>query len=95
VSPDQDLHLLVAFPGGDGEVAVRLVRAALARSKTLTVIVPDQAKSAATLLALGAHEILMGSTSDLGPVDPVLQFGGFRRVSQQKRRTWPSDSTSR
>ena len=31
---------------------------------------PDQAKSAGTLLVLGAHHIYMGPTSDLGPVDP-------------------------
>ena len=73
-SPDQDLHLMLVSPGGDGEVAVRLVRAAQARCRWLTVIVPDYAKSAATLLALGAHEILMGPTSDLGPVDPQFEF---------------------
>jgi hypothetical protein len=43
--------------------------------------VPDYAKSAATLLALGAHEILMGPTSDLGPVDPQFQLGDFDLVS--------------
>jgi ClpP class serine protease len=80
-SPGQDLHLLLVSPGGDGEVAVRLVRAAQARCKTLTVIVPDYAKSAATLLALGAHEILMGPASDLGPVDPQFQFGDYDLVS--------------
>ncbi len=72
--PAQDLHMLVASPGGDGETAVRLVRAAQARCRQLTVIVPDHAKSAATLLALGAHSILMGPTSDLGPVDPQFQM---------------------
>jgi hypothetical protein len=68
--PKQDLHILLDTPGGDGETAVRLVRAAQARCKELTVIVPDQAKSAGTLLVMGAHRILMGPTSDLGPVDP-------------------------
>ena len=80
-APDEDLHLLLVSPGGDGEVAVRLVRAAQARCRRLTVIVPDYAKSAATLLALGAHEILMGPTSDLGPVDPQFQFGDYDLVS--------------
>lgn len=70
---DQDLHLILDTPGGDGETAVRLVRAAQARCKELTVIVPNQAKSAGTILALGAHHILMGPTSDLGPVDPQFQ----------------------
>ena len=68
--PSQDLHIMLATPGGDSETAIRLVRQAQSRCRELTVIVPDQAKSAGTLLALGAHRILMGPTSDLGPVDP-------------------------
>jgi hypothetical protein len=80
-SPGENLHLMLVSQGGDGEVAVRLVRAAQARCARMTVIVPDYAKSAATLLALGAHEILMGPTSDLGPVDPQFQLGDFDLVS--------------
>ncbi|HLJ59091.1 MAG TPA: serine dehydrogenase [bacterium] len=72
--PKEDLHLLLYSQGGDGETAVRLLRAAQARCKKFTVIVPDQAKSAATLIALGAHEILMGPASDLGPIDPQMQL---------------------
>jgi hypothetical protein len=72
----QDLHLMLDTPGGDGETAVRLVRAAQARCRELTVIVPNQAKSAGTILAFGAHHILMGPTSDLGPVDPQFQNPG-------------------
>ena len=68
--PREDLHVMLATPGGDGETAIRLVRQAQSRCKELTVIVPDQAKSAGTLFVLGAHWILMGPTSDLGPVDP-------------------------
>lgn len=73
--PSEDLHVLLASPGGDGETAVRLVRSAQARCHELTVVVPDQAKSAGTILAMGAHHILMGPTSDLGPVDPQFQLG--------------------
>lgn len=68
--PGADLHLMIDTPGGDGESAIRLVRQAQSRCRRLTLIVPNQAKSAGTLLALGAHEILMGPTSDLGPIDP-------------------------
>lgn len=39
------------------------------------VAIPRKAKSAATLLALGADEMHMGLMSELGPIDP--QFGGF------------------
>lgn len=74
-NPSQDLHMMLDTPGGDGEVAVRIARSAQARCKELAIIVPDQAKSAGTLLAMGAHNILMGPTSDLGPVDPQLYLG--------------------
>ena len=71
--PNEDLHLLLETPGGDGETAVRLVRSAQRRCRELTVIVPNQAKSAGTVLLMGAHHILMGPTSDLGPIDPQFQ----------------------
>ncbi len=74
--PAEDLHLLLESPGGDGETAVRLVRAAQARCRELTVVVPNQAKSAGTILVMGAHHILMGPTSDLGPVDPQFPSPG-------------------
>lgn len=68
--PSEDMHVMLATPGGDGETAIRLIRQAQSRCKDLTVIVPDQAKSAGTLFVLGANRIYMGPTSDLGPVDP-------------------------
>lgn len=69
-----NLHVLLNSPGGDGETAIRLVRMAQARCDQLTVVLPDQAKSAATLFTLGAHAIWMGPASDLGPVDPQFQL---------------------
>lgn len=72
--PDMDLHIIFCTLGGDGETALRLVRQAQSRCKELTVIVPDQAKSAGTLFALGADHIYMGPTSDLGPIDPQFQL---------------------
>jgi hypothetical protein len=83
-NPEQDLHLLLDTPGGDGESAIRLVRSAQARCREFTVIVPNQAKSAGTLLAMGAHRILMGPTSDLGPVDPQFENPGGRGLYSAK-----------
>lgn len=68
----KDLHLMLCSPGGDGETAVRLARMAQASCRKFVVIVPESAKSAATILTLGAHEIVMGPTSDLGPIDPQV-----------------------
>jgi hypothetical protein len=70
--PGKEFHLLLRSPGGDGEVAIRLARMAQASCSRFVVVVPDVAKSAATILALGADEIVMGPPSDLGPIDPQV-----------------------
>lgn len=93
--PNRDLHLVLASPGGDGETAVRLVRAAQARCRELTVIVPDVAKSAATLLAIGAHQILMAPASDLGPIDPQFQFPDGSLVAAKDIIAAVDDATSK
>jgi len=77
VAPSEDLHLMLVSPGGNGEAAVRLVRSMQARCRELTVIIPTEAKSAATLLCLGAHHIVMAPFSDLGPVDPQIWDGQY------------------
>ena len=66
---------MLATPGGDGETALRLIWQAQSRCRELTVVVPDRAKSAGTLFALGADHLYLGPTSDLGPVDPQFQLG--------------------
>jgi len=53
-----------------------MVRSMQLRCKELTVVVPDMAKSAATILCLGVHHILMGPGGDLGPIDPQMIFPG-------------------
>ena len=73
-NPGEDLHVMLCTLGGDGETALRLVHQAQSRCKKLTAIVPDQAKSAGTLFVLGADRILMGPTSDLGPIDPQFRL---------------------
>lgn len=77
----KDLHLLLCSPGGDGETAIRLARMGQAAGDRLVVVVPEMAKSAATILALGADDILMGPTSDLGPIDPQILIGDRGFVS--------------
>lgn len=78
------LHVLLASPGGDGETAIRMVRSMQSRCSELTVLVPDMAKSAATLLCIGANKILMGPAGDLGPVDPQFQIGGRSLASAKE-----------
>lgn len=73
--PTKPLHLMLSTPGGDGEVAVRLLRLLQSRCSELTIVIPDMAKSAGTIMCLGADHILMAPMSDLGPVDPQFQVG--------------------
>src|SRR5262249_16028511 len=53
------IDLLVISDGGDPMVAWRAVTLLRERSDHLAVLVPNGAYSAATLLALGANEIVM------------------------------------
>jgi membrane-bound ClpP family serine protease len=86
--PERPLHVLLASPGGDGEVAIRLVKLLQSSCSELTIIVPDMAKSAATLMCLGADVLLMGAASDLGPVNPqfpLRERGGLVSAREIQR----------
>jgi membrane-bound ClpP family serine protease len=72
-----------------------MVRSAQTRCRELTVVLPDQAKSAATLLALGAHCILMGPFGDLGPVDPQIPLTGAGWVSAKDIIASVEDASAR
>ena len=54
------------------------------RCRELTVVLPDMAKSAATLTFIGADKIIMGPGGDLGPVDPQFQLGGRSLASAKE-----------
>jgi hypothetical protein len=75
--------------GGDIDAAEKLV--SLLRSWVgdgrLRVVVPDYAKSAGTLMAIGADSIVMSDTSELGPIDPqiVLADSNGNRVAHSVR----------
>lgn len=64
--PGVDLHMMLTSPGGDGETALRIARSLQARCKELTVVLPDQAKSAATLIALVLTASLWDRSATLG-----------------------------
>lgn len=69
---DADVDLLLRSPGGVIDTADKLLMMLRKRCRGLRVIVPESAKSAATLIALGADEIVMGFASELGPIDPQV-----------------------
>lgn len=82
--PSKPVHMLLASPGGDGETAIRIVRSIQSRCTQLTILIPDMAKSAATILCLGADKLIFGPGGDLGPVDPQMRFANGTLASAKE-----------
>jgi hypothetical protein len=68
--PKIDLYLY--SQGGDTIVPWRLVNLLREFCDEFCVLIPYKAHSAATLIALGANEIVMGPMSELSPIDPSI-----------------------
>jgi len=66
------LAVLVHSLGGSATCAYQLGTAFAKRSQGFVCVVPRHAKSAATLMALGANEILLGRLGELGPLDAQI-----------------------
>jgi hypothetical protein len=85
--PDaKELDLLIASFGGDPMVAWRIMSLIWQRVDQVSVLIPQSAYSAATLVALGANEIIMHPNGHLGPVDmQITTFGdsGARQFSTE------------
>ena len=69
---NQKIALMIDSPGGDPGAAYRLATFLRRRCGGFVAVVPRWAKSAATLLALGADEIILGDYGELGPLDMQL-----------------------
>lgn len=70
---DKPVALLINSPGGDPNAAEKILIMFRSRFKEFYVIIPDYAKSAATMIALGSDKIYMGYLSELGPIDPQIE----------------------
>lgn len=71
----ENLDLMIHTPGGDIDAAEKLInmtQTVVPIENELRVIIPDFAKSAGTLMAIGADKIIMSDTSELGPIDPQI-----------------------
>jgi serine dehydrogenase proteinase len=67
------LDIFLCSNGGHGTVPWRLVSLFREFADRLAVLVPYRAYSAATMLALGADEIIMGPFGEMGPIDPTVE----------------------
>ena len=69
----ENLDLIIDSGGGDLTMAVKIVNICKNYSKKFTVIVPFFAKSAATMIALSADDLILGKAGELGPIDPQVR----------------------
>lgn len=67
-----DLDFIIHSPGGSAEAVEAIVSYLRSKFNHIRVIVPQQAMSAATMLACAANVIVMGKHSFLGPIDPQI-----------------------
>ncbi len=65
------IDLFVHSTGGESEVPWRMITLIRNFCQEFRVLIPFMAYSAATHIAMGANEIVMGDMSELGPVDPA------------------------
>ena len=66
------LDLFLYSTGGDTSVPWRIISLFREFADEVNVLVPYRAYSAATLICLGADNILMGRKGELGPIDPTV-----------------------
>ena len=69
---ERKLDLILHSPGGSGQAAEQMLNYLRTQFDEIRAFVPLQAKSAATMIALGCDQIVMGKHSELGPIDPQL-----------------------
>jgi hypothetical protein len=69
IVPNERVALLIHSPGGHVRWSYQIVRLFQRRTDQFFTIVPLFAKSAATLIALGGRQIIMGADAELGPLD--------------------------
>jgi hypothetical protein len=95
-----ELDVLLQTPGGDIDAAFRFTKLLRHSARKVNIIVPLYAKSAGTLMCLGADKLLLTYLSELGPLDtqiPEVQDGdspeyhsalnGFKALEQVQQHT--------
>jgi hypothetical protein len=72
LGPLEQLDLIVNTSGGNVTTVRKLLHLLHTMVSHLTVLVPYKARSAGTLLCLGAHDVVLTPLAELSPIDPYL-----------------------
>ncbi len=88
---ESEIDFLIVSNGGDPITSLRIIGLFRERFKKVYVLLPYVAYSAATVLALGADEIVMHPYSNLGPVDPQLTVSHSNEKGIQENLQFSSE----
>ncbi|MBW7868722.1 MAG: Clp protease ClpP [Brumimicrobium sp.] len=72
------IDIILETPGGIGEVVEDLIKLVRSKYDDLAVIIPGTAKSAGTIFSMAGDDILMSSSSSLGPIDAQMMSNNKR-----------------
>ncbi|HUW71304.1 MAG TPA: serine protease [bacterium] len=78
----ENLDLIIHSSGGSAEATEQIVNYLRSKFKKIRVIIPQNAMSAATMLACSADEIIMGKHSSIGPIDPQIISENYAVAAQ-------------
>ena len=87
----KEVDFLIVSNGGDPITSLRIMSLLRERFDKVSVLLPYVAYSAATVLSLGADEIVMHPYSNLGPVDPQLTVSHMDDTGKQERFQFSSE----
>jgi len=87
----KEIDFLIISNGGDPITALRIISILRERFNKISVLLPYVAYSAATILSLGADEIIMHPYSNLGPVDPQLTISRHADNGQASQLQFSSE----
>ena len=87
------LDLVLMTEGGAVNVARRIALLLREYTNSLNILIPYKARSAGTLLALNADQLVMGRMAELSPLDPqivpeTVVAGGPGKISAEEVRTF-------
>jgi len=90
------LDLFLYSRGGDADVPWTIISMMreYATEGQLGVLIPYRAHSAATVIALGADEIVMGKKAELGPIDATIGVGPYNPVHPVSKAVSPVEVES-
>ena len=93
------VDIILETPGGSGERVEDIVNLIRGKFEEVSIIIPGVAKSAGTIMAMSADEILMESASALGPIDAQITLPngkvfsadallkGFKKIESEVEET--------